>query len=103
MAVAVVAAYFAIHGTLSVGQLITVIGLAQFLIEPFSLLAIVPSWVAEARGVGQPRRQRAGRADTRHEPRPATPTHAGVAPGTLTVRDAHTRRPGRSVARRRAG
>jgi putative ABC transport system ATP-binding protein len=26
-----------------------VIGLAQFLMEPFSLLAIVPSWVAEAR------------------------------------------------------
>ena len=49
MAVAVAAAYFAIHGGLSVGELITVIGLAQFLIEPFSLLAIVPSWVAEAR------------------------------------------------------
>lgn len=49
MAVAVAAAYFALHGDLSVGQLITVIGLAQFLIEPFSLLAIVPSWVAEAR------------------------------------------------------
>ena len=49
MAVAVAAAYFAIHGGMSVGELITVIGLAQFLIEPFSLLAIVPSWVAEAR------------------------------------------------------
>jgi putative ABC transport system ATP-binding protein len=49
MAVAVAAAYFAIRGSVSVGELITVIGLAQFLIEPFSLLAIVPSWVAEAR------------------------------------------------------
>jgi putative ABC transport system ATP-binding protein len=49
MVVAVAAAYFALRGDLSVGALITVIGLAQFLIEPFSLLAIVPSWVAEAR------------------------------------------------------
>jgi putative ABC transport system ATP-binding protein len=50
MAIAVAAAYSAINGSLSIGELITVIGLAQFLIEPFSLLAIVPSWVAEARG-----------------------------------------------------
>lgn len=49
MAVAVVAGYFAITGTLSLGQLITVIGLAQFLVEPFSVLAIMPSSVAEAR------------------------------------------------------
>lgn len=49
MAIAVVAAYFAITGDLTVGQLITVLGLVQFLVEPFSLLAIVPSWVAEAR------------------------------------------------------
>lgn len=47
--VAITAAYFALHGTMSVGELITVIGLSQFLIEPFSLLAIVPSWVAQAR------------------------------------------------------
>ncbi|GAA3395032.1 ABC transporter ATP-binding protein [Cryptosporangium minutisporangium] len=47
--VAVLAGYFALTGRISVGELITVIGLAQFLTEPFSLLAIVPSWVAEAR------------------------------------------------------
>jgi putative ABC transport system ATP-binding protein len=87
MAVAVVAAYFAIHGALSVGQLITVIGLAQFLIEPFSLLAIVPSWVAEARASAN-RVANVLSADTRHEPHPVTPTQAGVAPGTLSVRDA---------------
>jgi putative ABC transport system ATP-binding protein len=49
MAVAVVAVVVAISGDATIGELITVIGLAQFLIEPFSLLAIVPSWVAEAR------------------------------------------------------
>ncbi|MBE7162364.1 MAG: ABC transporter ATP-binding protein, partial [Williamsia herbipolensis] len=49
MAVAVVAVFVAIDGDATIGELITVIGLAQFLIEPFSLLAIVPSWVAEAR------------------------------------------------------
>ncbi|SHN46279.1 ABC transporter ATP-binding protein [Cryptosporangium aurantiacum] len=47
--VAILAGYFALTGQITVGQLITVIGLAQFLIEPFTLLAIVPSWVAEAR------------------------------------------------------
>jgi putative ABC transport system ATP-binding protein len=47
--IAILAGWFALTGRISVGQLITVIGLAQFLIEPFSLLAIVPSWVAEAR------------------------------------------------------
>jgi putative ABC transport system ATP-binding protein len=87
MAVAVVAAYFTIHGTLSVGQLITVIGLAQFLIEPFSLLAVVPSWVAEARASAN-RVANVLNAQTRHQPHAPTPTHAGVAPGTLSIRDA---------------
>lgn len=47
--VAILAGYFALTGRISVGELITVIGLAQFLVEPFDLLAIVPAWVAEAR------------------------------------------------------
>ena len=47
--IAILAGWFALTGRITVGELITVIGLAQFLIEPFSLLAIVPSWVAEAR------------------------------------------------------
>lgn len=72
MAVAVAAAYFAINGTLSVGELITVIGLAQFLIEPFSLLAIVPSWVAEARGSAN-RVASVLSSRTRHQPHTATP------------------------------
>ena len=67
MAVAVVAAYFAIRGSMTVGQLITVIGLAQFLIEPFSLLAVVPSWVAEARASAN-RVARVLSAPTRHSP-----------------------------------
>ncbi|MGE0217356.1 MAG: ABC transporter ATP-binding protein [Mycolicibacterium sp.] len=49
MSVAVAAAYFAIRGDLTVGALITVIGLAQFLAEPFSVLATMPSAVAESR------------------------------------------------------
>ncbi|MCG7597647.1 ABC transporter ATP-binding protein [Mycobacterium sp. PSTR-4-N] len=49
MAVAVAAAYFALAGDLTLGQLITVIGLAQFLAEPFAVLATLPSSVAEAR------------------------------------------------------
>jgi putative ABC transport system ATP-binding protein len=47
--IAVMAGWFALNGRISIGEFITVIGLAQFLIEPATLLAIVPSWVAEAR------------------------------------------------------
>ncbi|GAA2518399.1 ABC transporter ATP-binding protein [Winogradskya humida] len=47
--IAVMAGWFALTGRITVGQFITVIGSAQFLMEPFGLLAIVPSWVAEAR------------------------------------------------------
>ena len=47
--VAVLAGWFALTGRITVGEFITVIGLATFLMEPFGLLAIVPSWVAEAR------------------------------------------------------
>ncbi|MGY4710742.1 ABC transporter ATP-binding protein [Mycolicibacterium sp. CBM1] len=84
MAVAVVAAYFALHGTVSVGELITVIGLAQFLVEPFSLLAIVPSWVAEARASAN---RVAGvlNAAHRHDQLPAVDP---ATPGTLTVEKA---------------
>ena len=87
MAVAVAAAYFAIRGSLTLGELITVIGLAQFLIEPFSLLAIVPSWVAEARASAN-RVASVLDAATRHSPESAIPASDRVAPGTLTVRDA---------------
>ncbi|MFI5956128.1 ABC transporter ATP-binding protein [Cryptosporangium sp. NPDC051539] len=48
-AVAILAGYFALAGRISVGELITVIGLAQFLMEPVGLLALAPSYVAEAR------------------------------------------------------
>lgn len=47
--IAVVAGWFALRGDITVGQLITVIGLAQFLLEPFGTMAEVPSWIAEAR------------------------------------------------------
>lgn len=47
--VAILAGWFALTGRISVGQLITVIGIAQFLMEPAGLLAVVPGWIAEAR------------------------------------------------------
>ncbi|MGI5270287.1 ABC transporter ATP-binding protein [Nonomuraea sp. CA-218870] len=47
--VAILAGWFALNGRITVGELITVIGLAQFLMEPIGLLAVVPSWVADAR------------------------------------------------------
>lgn len=47
--IAVLAGWFALTGRITVGELITVIGSAQFLIEPMGLLAIVPSWIAGAR------------------------------------------------------
>ncbi len=76
MAVAVAAAYFALAGDLTLGALITVIGLAQFLAEPFSVLATLPSSVAEARAS-------ANRvADVLSAParRPASPVSDGAAP-----------------------
>ncbi len=47
--IAIVAGVFALDGQISVGQFITVIGLAQFLIEPFGALAQLPGSVAEAK------------------------------------------------------
>ncbi|MGP3930582.1 ABC transporter ATP-binding protein [Nonomuraea sp. KM88] len=47
--VAILAGWFALNGRITVGELITVIGLAQFLMEPIGTLAVVPGWVAEAR------------------------------------------------------
>ncbi|MEU8819790.1 ABC transporter ATP-binding protein [Actinoplanes sp. NPDC048796] len=47
--VAITAGWFALTGRITIGQFITVIGSAQFLIEPFGVLAVVPSWVATAR------------------------------------------------------
>ena len=87
MTVAVAAAYIAIHGELTLGQLITVIGLAQFLIEPFSLLAIVPSWVAEARASAN---RVANVLNSPHRYAPGVPGLGDpeVAAGTLSLRDA---------------
>ncbi|MFF3445131.1 ABC transporter transmembrane domain-containing protein [Streptosporangium sp. NPDC002721] len=47
--VAVLAGWFALRGQISAGEFITVIGLAQFLMEPVGTLTLVPGWVAEAR------------------------------------------------------
>ena len=86
MAVAVAAAYFAITGILTLGQLITVIGLAQFLVEPFEVLAILPSSMAEARGSAN-RVANVLAAPFRHTA-PQTPQGlASAAAGSLTVRD----------------
>lgn len=81
MLVAVAAAYFAIQGDLSVGELITVIGLAQFLTEPFSTLALVPSWVAEARASAN-RVATVLTADPRHPTPGAAAATTGATTGT---------------------
>ncbi|BBY77448.1 ABC transporter permease [Mycolicibacterium parafortuitum] len=86
MAVAVAAAYFAMHGDLTLGELITVIGLAQFLAEPFEVLATLPSSVAEARASAN-RVATVLAAPTRHSAEPPVPA-GGSARGSLTVRDA---------------
>jgi putative ABC transport system ATP-binding protein len=87
MAVAVAATYFALRGDLSIGQLITVIGLAQFLAEPFALLAVAPSEVAESRGSAN-RVARVLDSPVRHQSEAALPAPADVDPRGLTVRDA---------------
>ncbi|WP_431886903.1 ABC transporter ATP-binding protein [Micromonospora wenchangensis] len=47
--IALLAGWFALTGRITVGQFITVIGSAQFLVEPFGVLAVVPGWTAAAR------------------------------------------------------
>ncbi|KAA0084772.1 ABC transporter ATP-binding protein [Mycolicibacterium sp. P9-64] len=87
MAVAVAATYFALRGDLTIGQLITVIGLAQFLAEPFALLAVAPSEVAESRGSAN-RVAKVLDSPARHHTEAALPAPEGVDPRGLTVRDA---------------
>jgi len=47
--IAITAGWFALTGRISAGELVTVIGLAAFLGEPFGTLSAAPSWVATAR------------------------------------------------------
>ena len=74
VAVAVTAGWFALRGEISIGELITVIGLSQFLLEPFNPMAEVPSWIAEARASAD----RVGRIET-------APT--SLVPGTNSLED----------------
>jgi putative ABC transport system ATP-binding protein len=47
--IAILAGWFALTGRITAGELITVIGLAAFLGEPFAALSAAPGWVATAR------------------------------------------------------
>ncbi|AEA22525.1 Xenobiotic-transporting ATPase [Pseudonocardia dioxanivorans CB1190] len=47
--IAIAAGWLALDGAITIGQFVTVIGLAQFLVEPLAQLTVVPSWIAEAR------------------------------------------------------
>ena len=87
MAVALAAAYFAINGDLTLGQLITVIGLAQFLVEPFEVMAIMPSSVSEARASAN-RVATVLAAATRHQPQTSAAAEHPASPGSLTLHDA---------------
>ncbi|MBU2663729.1 ABC transporter ATP-binding protein/permease [Actinoplanes bogorensis] len=73
--VAILAGWFALTGRISVGQFITVIGLAQFLIEPLGALAGLPGSVADAKASAA----RINRVLTAEPARPHGDT-TGVAP-----------------------
>ncbi|GAB2593095.1 multidrug ABC transporter ATP-binding protein [Paractinoplanes abujensis] len=47
--IAILAGWFALTGRISAGELVTVIGLAAFLSEPFATLSAGPGWLASAR------------------------------------------------------
>jgi putative ABC transport system ATP-binding protein len=47
--IAILAGWFALTGRISAGELVTVIGLAAFLGEPFGTLSAAPGWIAAAR------------------------------------------------------
>jgi putative ABC transport system ATP-binding protein len=47
--IAILAGWFTLTGRISAGQLVTVIGLAAFLSEPFGALSAAPGWIATAR------------------------------------------------------
>lgn len=49
VSVAGFAGWFALDGRISVGELITVVGLSQFIVEPLGMLSRVPSFYANAR------------------------------------------------------
>ncbi|BCN62357.1 ABC transporter permease [Prescottella equi] len=49
VSVAGFAGWFALDGRISVGELITVVGLSQFIVEPLGMLARVPGFYANAR------------------------------------------------------
>ena len=51
--VAGAAGWFAVQGRLSLGELVTVVGLSQFLIEPLTTLSRLPAVVAGCRGSAQ--------------------------------------------------
>ena len=98
--VAILAGWFALTGRITAGQFVTVIGLAQFLGEPFGTLARVPAWIAEARASADRIALVLHAAPARPEdaagPEPGELTLAGVSCGPL--RDLHLAvRPGEFV------
>ncbi|MBB3037188.1 ABC transporter ATP-binding protein [Hoyosella altamirensis] len=86
VAVAGAAGWLALSGSLTVGQLIIVAGLAQFLLEPLSTLAAVPGLLARARGS-------ADRLALVLSAPPLLPAgeRAALAPGTLTLQEVEHR------------
>lgn len=49
-AIAATAGWYALTGRITTGELVTVVGLAQFLVEPLTTLSALPATVAAARG-----------------------------------------------------
>ncbi|MFT4043082.1 MAG: ABC transporter ATP-binding protein [Gordonia sp. (in: high G+C Gram-positive bacteria)] len=69
VAVAILTGWFALTGRISIGELIAVLGIAQFLTEPLALIAMLPGRVASARASAQ-RLAATAAADARHSPTP---------------------------------
>ncbi|MGC5011347.1 ABC transporter transmembrane domain-containing protein [Streptosporangium sp. DT93] len=82
--IAVLAGWFALRGRISAGEFLTVIGLAQFLMEPVGTLTMVPGWVAEARASADRVARVTGAPPLLPaEPPSAGPSSAGPPPAVL--------------------
>ncbi|NLE78075.1 MAG: ABC transporter ATP-binding protein [Rhodococcus sp.] len=86
VAVAALGGWFALEGRITIGELITVVGLSQFFIEPLGMLASMPGVIAVCRGS-------ADRLALVLDADPLLPAGTGAQPASneVTLRDVHHR------------
>ncbi|WP_068277653.1 ABC transporter ATP-binding protein [Aldersonia kunmingensis] len=86
--VAVLAGWFAFDGGITIGELITVVGLAQFVLEPLTMLSLLPSRLATSRASAE----RLTLIATADHVRPdLPPVPIGPGPHDIVVRDLRLR------------